>query len=136
MDVVHLLLVLLGGTGPVEIGFVPHYRLHLMRAVAERRDVVQTACMVASPRYSIGDWVWLYRIQTGKLLHCQVVDVSAPQDRRRHHRTRRVVELSYEVTCVICGSTLERADRCPVVAVGSARSTTVRGGLNVEKPQP
>jgi hypothetical protein len=127
MDMFQLLLILIGGAGPVEVGFAPHYAPAGMRAVAERRNLRPAACMVASPHYAIGDWVWLYGLQTRRLLRCQVVDVSAPKDRARHHRTRRVVELSYENTRAVCGALRERADHCPVVVVGATRKSAASG---------
>jgi hypothetical protein len=55
--------------------------------------------------------------ETQTLLDCTVVDVSAPKDAARHIRTRRVVELSFEVTKALCGSTRERVIDCPVMVV-------------------
>lgn len=79
--------------------------------------MVPVACMVSSPIWPLGTRLWVYGEKTHTLLDCTVVDVSAPKDRERHIRTRRVVELSYEVTKALCGSTRERVVDCPVTVV-------------------
>lgn len=73
--------------------------------------------MVSSPVWPLGTQLWVYGERTGQLLDCTVMDVSHPRDRERHIRTRRVVELSFEVTEALCGSTKERVVDCPVIVV-------------------
>ncbi len=111
-----LLLAALWG-GAVSSGFAPHYRPGLMAEVAERRDIEQTACMVSSPVYPLGTRLWVYGERTGALLRCTVVDVSQKRDKARHLRTRRVVEVSWEVTRVLCGTVKGSSSECPVVVI-------------------
>lgn len=73
--------------------------------------------MISSPVWPLGTQLWVYGEKTEALLQCTVVDVSHPRDQARHIRTRRVVELSYEVTKALCGSTRERVIDCPVIVV-------------------
>jgi hypothetical protein len=86
-----------------------------MERVANVRGMRHTACMVSSPIHPLGTWLWVYGERTGRLLKCRVTDVSAPKDKARHLRTRRIVELGYTVTEALCGSTRERVIDCPVV---------------------
>lgn len=103
--------------GSVESGWAPHYAPGVMERVARNRDMQPAACMVSRPRGPIGGWVWVYGEKTQTLLHCRVTDVSAPADVARHIKLRRRVELSYEVTNALCGSTRERVIDCPVLVV-------------------
>jgi len=103
--------------GIVQSGWAPHYSPGLMEQVARHRDMRPVACMVSSPVWPLGTRLWVYGEQTGQLLHCTVVDVSHPRDRARHIRTQRVVELSYEVAEMVCGTTKGRVMDCPVVVV-------------------
>ena len=73
--------------------------------------------MVASPIEEIGSWIYVYGVQTDTLLRCRVTDTSQARDRARHLRTRRFVELDYASAQVLCGTTNERPERCPVVIV-------------------
>jgi hypothetical protein len=109
------LVALLGGE--VREGWAPHYSIGLMTQVARARDMAPVGCMVSSPVHPIGTWVYVYGTRTGVLLYCRVTDASHPKDRARHLRTHRVVELSYEVTEALCGSTHERAADCPVMVI-------------------
>jgi hypothetical protein len=111
-----LIFALLHG-GTIQSGFAPHYSSGLMTRVARHRDMAPQACMVSSPIYPLGTQLWVYGEKTGALLDCIVMDVSHPRDRERHIRTRRVVELSFEVTEALCGSTKERVVDCPVIVV-------------------
>jgi hypothetical protein len=79
--------------------------------------------MVSRPRGPVGGWVYVYGVATDTLRRCQIVDVSQPWDLDRHERLGRVVELSFEVTQSLCGSTTEPVIKCPVV-VFDERSTT------------
>jgi hypothetical protein len=86
-----------------------------MGKVADRRGMERTSCMVSSPTEPLGSWLWVYGENTGKLRHCQVVDVSAPKDRARHLRLRRLVEIAGELEQALCGHRNEPVVKCPVV---------------------
>lgn len=86
-----------------------------MGKVAARRGIEPAACMVSSPRYPVGTWVYVWGVRTKVLRHCKVVDVSHPRDKARHLRTGREVEISFENTAQLCGSTKERPERCPII---------------------
>ena len=73
--------------------------------------------MVASYLYPIGTWVYVYGVRSGVLKRCQVVDTSAPKDRARHIRTRRVVEVSYENALALCTHLDEPVVECPVIVL-------------------
>jgi hypothetical protein len=111
-----LIFAILHG-GIIQSGYAPHYSPMLMTRVAQHRAMQPSACMVSSPIWPLGTQLWVYGERTGELLDCTVVDVSAPKDAARHIRTRRVVELSFEVTKALCGSTRERVIDCPVMVV-------------------
>ena len=108
----YILLAILGGE--IHEGYAPHYARNLMDRVAAHRGLGLSACMVSSPRYTVGAWVWVWGVNTRTLRHCQVVDVSHPRDKARHLRTGREVELSYEVALDLCGN-LGRPTDCPVI---------------------
>jgi len=86
-----------------------------MQRVAARRGLSTTACMVSSPIYPIGTWLYVYGKRTGALRYCRVTDVSHPRDRQRHIDTDRWVELDYAVTRDICGTTKGRVVDCGVI---------------------
>lgn len=88
-----------------------------MRRVSLNRDMEPVACMVSSASFEVGTWLWIYGEQTGVLLHCRVTDISAPSDEARHRRTRRIAELSFEVTARVCGATREPSRSCPITVV-------------------
>ncbi len=88
-----------------------------MAQVASRRGMQPAACMVSSPVLPLGSWVYLYGINTGVLRYCLVVDVSEARDRARHIRTRRIAEISYEVTHDLCGHTMEPVESCPILVI-------------------
>jgi hypothetical protein len=75
--------------------------------------------MVSSPRYAVGTWLYVYGMNTDRLLHCRVTDVSHPRDGARHVRTGREVELGYTEAERLCGlaAMKDRPERCPVVVV-------------------
>lgn len=103
--------------GIVRDSSAPHYSPDLMNQVAHNRGMQPQACMISSAQYEIGTWLWIYGKRTDVLLHCQVTDVSHPRDRPRHLRTRRLVELSYEVTVALCGTTRGSSAECPVTII-------------------
>ena len=106
-------LALLGGE--THAGFAPHYAPKLMGKVAARRGLEPAACMVSSPRYAIGTWVEVWGVQTKRLRHCKVVDVSAPQHRAGHLARKIEVELSWENARELCGETDGPSRDCPIV---------------------
>lgn len=110
-----MLLALLGGT--VREGVAPHYAPGVMERVADIRGMERVGCMVSSPIVDIGEWVYVYGVQTQALRYCQVTDTSQARDRARHIRTGRIVELDYESTIALCGTTRDRPEQCPVVVV-------------------
>jgi len=71
-------------------------------------------CMIASPTLPIGTWV--YVAGNGALRHCRATDTSAPADRARHIRTRRI-ELSYDAARVLCPSLWGRPEACPITVI-------------------
>jgi hypothetical protein len=97
-----------------EAGYAPHYAKGLMARVAKRRKLDPAPCMVSRPHGPIGAWVWVHGDRTGITLKCLVVDVSHPRDLKRHHRTGRIVELSWEVSRALCGTTKGSTTACPV----------------------
>lgn len=106
-------LALLGGEA--HAGVAPHYSPGLMGKVASRRGLQPEPCMVSSPRYEIGEHVYVYGVRTKVLRYCLVADVSAPQHRAGHLRRGIETELNYEVTKELCGSTREPSRSCPVI---------------------
>jgi hypothetical protein len=110
-----MLALILGGS--VRQGVAPHYAENVMERVADHRKMERAGCMVSSPIYSLGEWVYVYGVRTGALRYCRVTDVSQTRDRARHIRTGRIIEIDFENTLALCGSTRERPERCPVVVV-------------------
>ena len=113
-----LLFVAIWG-GDVHQGFAPRYAKNVMERVARARDLPIVGCMVSSPRYPIGTWVYVYGFNTDTLLRCRVTDVSHTHDRARHLRTKREVELGFEAARKLCGEAAMRArpEACPVLVV-------------------
>ena len=75
--------------------------------------------MVASPREPIGTWLYVYGVNTDRLLRCRVTDVSHPRDVARHLKTKREVELGYREALLLCGLAAmdDRPEECPIVVV-------------------
>ena len=100
-----------------------------MERVSRVRDLPRVDCMVSSPRYPIGTWVWVYGYTTETLLRCRVTDVSADcdttgrgspeSDRQRHMRTKREIEVGYTEALRLCGKAAmdKRPEQCPVLVV-------------------
>lgn len=124
MLVLLTMLALLGEPAPgaeppavpktAEAGYAPHYARGLMDRVAKRRKLDRAPCMVSRPFGPLGAWVWVHGVRTEVTLKCLVVDVSHPRDRKRHQRTRRIVELSWEAARALCGTTRASPKACPV----------------------
>jgi hypothetical protein len=120
LELLYRLLIaasLLGGE--VHAGYAPRYSPGVMERVARVRDLAPVDCMVSSPRYEVGAWIWVYGANTGTLLHCRVTDVSQTRDRARHLRTKREVELGFEEAQRLCGASAldKRPEQCPVIVV-------------------
>lgn len=103
-------------------GFAAHYSPGLMARVANNRNLPIVPCMISSPVYEIGTWVYVEGINTGKRLYCRVTDVSNPasvdgkeSDRDRHIRMALLAELAFENTLDICGSTTLANRECPIL---------------------
>lgn len=111
-------VALLGGE--VHAGYAPRYAPGVMERVSRNRDLPIVGCMVSSPRYGIGTWVWVWGANTETLLRCRVTDISHPRDRARHFRTGREVELGYTEAVRLCGKRAmkDRPERCPVLVIG------------------
>ena len=110
-------LALLGGESMD--GYAPRYSPGLMERVSQHRGLEPVPCMVSSPYYGLGTWVYVWSQNKKILRHCRVTDVSAPQDAPRHKRTRRIVELSYELAAELCGQEYlhSRPEQCPVTVI-------------------
>ena len=100
-------------------GYAPRYDKNVMERVAHKRHMTIVPCMVSSPYYGLGTWVYVWSHNKKILRHCRVADVSHPRDRERHIRTKRIVELSYEMAIELCGHEhlADPPTKCPVVVV-------------------
>lgn len=117
MTLIRLLVFVILHGGVIQESYAPHYSPNLMARVARNRDMQPEACMISSAQYDIGTWLWVYGKRTGVLLHCRVTDVSHPRDVKRHLKTRRLVELSWEVTRALCKTTTDPSIACPVLII-------------------
>ena len=72
--------------------------------------------MISSPIYPVGTILWVYGANTDNLERCFVMDTSAPMDKQRHIRMRRVIELGYNEALRMCGRKhmYDPPTRCPV----------------------
>lgn len=113
----YILLALLGGEEMA--GYAPRYAPGVMERVTERRGLPAVTCMVSSPVYGVGTWVWVWSLNESTLHHCRVTDVSAGKDRQRHLRTKRVIEVGYKEARMICGEDhlQDRPEACPVIVL-------------------
>lgn len=107
-------LALLGGESMT--GYAPRYDKGVMERVAHNRAMGSVPCMVSSAYYPLGTWLYVWGKNTRRLRSCRVTDESGPNDRRRHQRTGRIVELSYEMAIELCGRQHlnHRPEQCPV----------------------
>ena len=117
MTLLQLLIFVILHGGTIQESYAPHYSPNLMSRVAARRDMQPQACMVSSAEYEIASWLWIYGKRTDTLIHCQVVDVSAPKHKQGHIARRRLIELSYEVTEKLCGTVRGSSAECPVLVI-------------------
>ncbi len=113
----YILLALAGGESMD--GYAPRYAPGLMERVARNRHMEAVPCMVSSPYYGVGTWVYVWSQNKKLLRHCRVTDVSAPQDAPRHKRTKRIVEIAYENVAELCGREYLHSwpETCPVTVV-------------------
>ena len=112
---IQLLIALALAGGETHAGYAPHYAPGLMNKVAARRGLEPAACMVSSPRYPVGAWVYVWGVDTKVLRHCLVADVSHPAHRAGHLARGIEVELSYENAREVCGETTGPSRDCPIV---------------------
>jgi hypothetical protein len=105
--------------GEVMSGYAPRYAKGVMERVSRNRDLPLVGCMVSSPYYEVGTRVIVYGSNTDRALSCRVTDVSAPKDRARHIRTRRVVELGFSEAQRLCGldHMADPPTKCPVIVI-------------------
>lgn len=110
---------LLSSGAVVQEGYGPRYSPGVMERVSRKRGLPIVDCMVSSPVYPIGTWVWVYGSNTGALEHCRVTDVSHPRDKARHLRTKRVAELGYNEAIRFCSRKHinHRPEQCPITVI-------------------
>lgn len=113
----YIALALLGGEEMS--GYAPRYAPGVMERVSHNRRLATVECMVSSPVYPVGTWVWIWGKNTHALERCRVTDVSAAKDRDRHIRTKRIIEVGYEEARRICGEAhlQDRPEACPIVVL-------------------
>ena len=117
MTLIKLYIVLcLLGTVTTEHAYAPHYAKGVMERVSHNRNMPVVPCMIASPTLPIGAWVWVYGKGTGALQHCRVTDTSAPRDKARHIRLKRV-ELSYSAAQVLCSTMRGKPEECEILVI-------------------
>ena len=104
----------------VSEGFAPRYAPHVMEQVARNRGMPRVGCMISSPTLPLGSWVYVWGVRSGVLRHCRITDVSKSEDRKRHIRTKRIVELSFDAALEICGIEYidSQSKECPVLVIG------------------
>ena len=119
MALINILIALALLGGEAMDGYAPRYDKNVMERVAVHRDLPPVPCMVSSPNYDVGTWVYVWSATKKVLRHCRVTDVSHPRDRERHIRTKRIVELSYEMAIELCGQEYlhSRPEQCPVTVI-------------------
>ena len=129
MTLLRLLIFVALHGGVWHAGHAPHYDKGLMEQVSRNRDLPIVACMISSPRYPIGTWVWVFGLNTGVLLHCRVTDESADMDtsglsrresdRQRHKRLGWEAELGNTEARRLCGIKAMRdpPKGCPIVVI-------------------
>lgn len=95
-----------------ETRYAVRYNPGVFEAVAARRGMDVQPCMIAHPTAPIGSWL----LVEGKVrLKCQMVDVSAPQDRARHIRLKRI-EVDPKSGALLCGAEWQgKASECKVL---------------------
>ena len=74
------------GTTGWEAGYAARYNELLMHIAAANHGLPMADCMVSDDVARLGSFVWVRGVRTGRLLYCQVSDLSKPADRARHLR--------------------------------------------------
>lgn len=97
-------------------GYAPRYNPGVMERVVERRGLPTKGYYVSSPYYDIGTRVLVCGLNTSVCLPATIGDVSAPKDKERHIRTKRIAELQYEMALPICGN-MGRPIDCPILII-------------------
>lgn len=115
--------------GAIHSGHASYYARGVMEQVARNREMTRVDCMVSSPRYPLGTWVWVWGANTNTLLHCRVTDVSADidtsgrrsheSDRERHLRLGWELELGWTEAQRLCSvpAMREPPKGCPILVV-------------------
>lgn len=113
----YIALALLGGDSME--GYAPRYSPGVMERVADIRQMAHAECMVSSAYYPIGTEVYVWGKRTYTLRKCIVTDVSAPKDKARHRKTKRIIELGYTEALDICGKKYinSASKECPVIVI-------------------
>lgn len=83
-------------------GFASVYSPGVMERVARIRNMRPVACMISSPLYPLGTWVWVRSHVTGITLRCRTTDVSHPKHIPSQLRRRQYVELANGLAWPIC----------------------------------
>lgn len=103
----------------VQEGYAPRYSKNLMEQVARNRDMPIVGCMISSPTLPLGSWAYVYGKRTHVLRYCRITDTSAPKDKQRHIRTKRIAELGYNEALSICGVEYINGSskECPILLI-------------------
>jgi hypothetical protein len=99
----------------IQTGYAVRYDPNVMERVAIVRGMEQQDCMVSSPVFDIGSWLYVYGKNTKQMLLCQVVDTSHPKDKPRHLQNNLIVELGYNNAIPICGGLNVPRRDCAVI---------------------
>ncbi|HEX6289527.1 MAG TPA: hypothetical protein VFZ66_10070 [Herpetosiphonaceae bacterium] len=89
-----------------------------MDQVARRRGMPSVPCMVASPYYGLGAWVYVHSQKYAQTLHCRITDVPHPHHRPSIVRRNIVVEFDFNsarTMCRIQRYNQEPPQACPVI---------------------
>lgn len=107
----------------VQEGYAPRYAKNVMEQVARNRDMPRVGCMISSPTLPLGSWVYVWGVRSQVLRHCRITDVSAPKDKERHMRTKRIAELSFDAALGICGIEYidSQSKECPILVISERK---------------
>ncbi len=100
------------GTTGWEVGYATRYNPGRMHAVAAYRDLPVADCMVSYDRAPLGAFVWVRSENTGRLLFCQITDVSkgaatvSGSDKWRHVRAN-LIEADWASARELCGDAFD-----------------------------
>lgn len=96
-------------------GYASHYNIGLMEKVSRNRNMQIVECMVSSPYYEIGDWLLI--TSSHYIQICRKTDTSHPNDKARHIKTRRIIELDFNSAKKLCNISRvgqEKPEKCPI----------------------